>query len=522
MSNKTTLELEKLTIATEEQLSAFYEGEQKVFTDAYRIATGRDNLIIYRGYLIPKTMVSPSLFNNHFSLNEETFEEYTSKYTWINTAQVDTTLPRLRHKSDFDLCQIKLRYYPLEKLNKLCEDFYGENTYAHSSLTVQSATNGHYILECDSVSVVGHYDRFHEDDCNLTWSHHHDQYLLDDEVVYPEDDPDTAYHQDAVFMHNGIAYTDEEAALEGCIRDYHCTPDGHHYLKDDPNDILSKFTIGFEVEKSSINGYSGCGDPVDDEALFAGWETDSSCGVEGITNVYGLNNLDEFASHVNRSTYVDEETSSRCGGHINICDTTSSIKYWHIKSWCGLWWAMYRKRLRNDYSGGNKKVCPYESRGGQRYQAIREKSISGGKQLFELRLPNRVRNGEQLIRRFQLSQTWMRCVHAFATEDWTYSTQRYTDVVKGVPDWAYDNNSEAVTAHLKATTNLMAEVPPHIYNRMRFLIEGSKEQLLESYADQPLGLLTVIRLTYAFQVYIETERYAPLPDSITSAINQYL
>ena len=68
----------------------------------------------------------------------------------------------------------------------------------------------------------------------------------------------------------------------------------------------------------------------------------------------------------------------------------------------------------------------------------------------------------------------------------------------------------------------MADVPPHIYNRMRFLIEGSKEQLLESYADQPLVLLTVIRLTYAFQVFIETERYAPLPDSISSAINQYL
>jgi hypothetical protein len=322
-------------------------------------------------------------------------------------------------------------------------------------------------------------------------------------------------------MQNGVAYTDMDAALEGCIRDYHCTPAGNHFIKADPNDVLSKFTIGFEVEKSSVDGNNECGEQVDDQPLFAGWETDSSCGVEGITHVYSLNNLKDFSNHVYNSPYVDEETSSRCGGHINICDTTNTIKYWHIKSWCGLWWAMYRKRLRNDYSGGNKKVCPYESRGGQRYQAIREKTMSSN-QLFELRLPNRVRNGDQLIRRFKLSQTWMRCIHAYATEDWTYSTRKYTDVVKGVPDWAYDNNNEVTTSHLKATTTLLADVPPHIFNRMRFLIEESKEQLLESYADQPLGLLTVIRLTYAFQVYIETEPYTPLPYSINSAINQYL
>jgi len=521
MSNITTLELEKLTIATEEQLSAFYEGEEKVLTDAYGIAAGINNLVIYRGYLIPKTMVSPALDIDSFSLNAETFEEYISKYTWIETANTNSSSNRLRHKTDFELCHVNLRYYPKEKLCALSEEYYDENSYAHVDETVMCA-QGTYITQRDSIHVYGHYDPFHENDDNLTWSEHHDQYLLDEEVVYPMDDDCVPYHQDAVYMHNGTPYTSEEAAFKGCIRDYHCTPDGHHFLKDDPNDILSKFTIGFEVEKSSVDGYSGCGDPVDDEALFAGWETDSSCGVEGITNVYGLNNLDEFTDHVDSSSYVNEETSSRCGGHINICDNTNSIKYWHIKSWCGLWWAMYRKRLRNDYSGGNKKVCPYESRAGQRYQAIREKSICGGKQLFELRLPNRVRNGEQLIRRFKLSQTWMRCIHAFATEDWTYSTQKYTDVIKGVPDWAYDNNSETVTAHLKATTNLMADVPPHIYNRMRFLIEGSKEQLLESYADQPLGLLTVIRLTYAFQVFIETERYAPLPDSISSAINQYL
>lgn len=520
MSYITINKLERLTKATDEQISSYCSDGDKILTDAYGINTATNNLVSYRKYLIPKTEVSPAFENHTYALDEKTYKEYALKYTWINVAHFNATII-LRHISDFGVCQSNLKYYPLDKLNKLDEEFYAEDTYAHED-NCAITKNGTYILDGDSVDVYGYHDPMHKDECAITWSDHYDAYLLDEEVIYPEDDPDTAYHCDCVYMHDGTAYTTEEAAFEGRIRDYHCTPDGNHYLKEDPKDILSQFTIGFEVEKCSINGYSECGDPVDEEALFVGWETDSSCGVEGITHVYGLNNLDEFTNHVNSSSYVDEEASSRCGGHINICDHTSTIKYWHIKSWCGLWWAMYRKRLRNDYSGANKKVCPYESRGGQRYQAIREKTFIGNKQLFELRLPNRVRNGEQLIRRFQLSQTWMRCVHAFATEDWTYSTKRYTDVVKGVPDWAYDNNNEAVKAHLKATTNLMADVPPHIFNRMRFLIEESKEPLLESYADQPLGLLTVIRLTYAFQVFIETERYSPLTDSINNAINQYL
>lgn len=519
MSNITTTELEKLSIATEEQITSYYAGTDKILTDAYGIATAISNLVLYRGYLIPKTTVY--LNNTRSSLSSEEFIEATDIYTWINVSNYDDETPKLRHMTDFGFCTFKLRYYPKEKLRELSENFYDRNRLAHvAEVSVNAA--GEYILSDHSVSVYGNYESYHKNDDALVWSDHHDQYLLEDDAVYPEDDPDTPYHRDDVYINNGVAYTNEEAAYEGCIRDYHCTPTGQHFIKDDPNDVLSKFTIGFEVEKSSVDGYSNCGDLVDDQPLFAGWETDSSCGVEGITHVYSLNNLKDFSNDVYNSPYVNEETSSRCGGHINICDTTNTIKYWHIKSWCGLWWAMYRKRLRNDYSGGNKKVCPYESRTGQRYQAIREKTISGNKQLFELRLPNRVRNDAQLIRRFKLSQTWIRCIHAFATEDWTYATKKYTDVIKGVPDWAYNKSHEVNTAHLKATANIIADVPPHIFNRMRFLIEESKEHLLESYADQPLGLLTVIHLTYAFQVFIETERYTSLPESINNSINQYL
>ena len=520
----TILELKKLAIATAEQIDLYYNSENKddFLTDAYGEITPIVDLLLYQRYLIPKSMVAPIDLESEQNkgITESEMVIALAKHQWINVNQPRST-PVLQHVTDFGLCTVSERYFPKEQLHRLCPDFYEQDTYAHDHLTVQSAQRT-YILQRDSVHIYGHYERYHREDDTLLWSDHHDQYLLADEAVHPVDDPDELYHQDEVYMCDGDAYTNEEAYYDGRIRDYHCTPEGQYFLKSDPKDILSKFTIGFEVEKSSVDGYNACGDPVETEDLFAGWETDSSCGVEGITNIYGLNNLEIFKDHVNESAYVDEETSHRCGGHINICDNSKTIQYWHLKSWCGLWWAMYRNRLRNDYSGGNKKVCPYASRGGQRYQAIREKGINGGKQLFELRLPNRVRTGDQLIRRFQLSQAWMRCVHAFAIEDWTYSTTKYTDVVKGVPNWAYDTNCEATQTHLKATANLMADVPQHIYKRMRFLIEESKEMLLESYDDQPLKLLTIIRLTYAFQVYIETEPYAPLSNSINSSINQYL
>jgi hypothetical protein len=521
LTSTTKTKLEKLQFAPEKELRAYLDTPETlpIVTDAYGVRRESSEVRLYSGYFIPHNMISPKLDNSHQRLSQTLYEDYTNTYEWIDVGYLTEEQSQIFHKSDIGFCSHLERYFPKTKLYALSESHYDEGKLAHRDY-VDRDINGCYILNQDAVPVYGCYEKAHVDEDNLVWSDHHDMYLLRDDAVYPEDDPDTAYHEDSVFIHNDTYYTCQDAAYEGCIRDYHDTPNGEHYIKDDNKDVLSKFTIGFEVEKTEVDGYSNCGDPVDEQPLFVGWETDSSCGVEGITHVYGLNNLEKFEAHVHGSSYVNEPTSQRCGGHINICDNTSTIKYWHIKSWCGLWWAMYRKRLRNDYSGGNKKVCPYESRNG-RYQAIREKTMNG-KPLFELRLPNRVRNGDQLIRRFKLSQSWMRCVYAYATEDWTYSAKKYDDVVRGMPNWAYDNNNETTQAHLKATTNLMADVPTPIFNRMRYLIEESKEQLLESYGDSPLGLLAIIRLAYAFQVYIETEPYATLPESIQGAINQYL
>jgi len=521
MSNITTIELEKLTVATEAQLNKFYntdnhdEANTAIITDAYGFEKSVKDVICHGGYLLPKAKISPEVFSSNYSITTENYADYKLKYEWIKLSGL-----RIRHISDFKVCFSTGLMFPCDKLRKLDGLFYDEDTYAHKNYVSDSGYDD-YILTQDAVDVVSRYEKYHSSDEDLIYSEHHDQYVHLNDVVYPDDDPDTPYHEDSCYCRDDIWYTSQDVAEEGCIREYHCTPAGNHYLKDDDTDILSKFTIGFEVEKTSVNDCTEQGEHVGDEPLFAGWETDSSCGVEGITHVYGLNNLDEFSNHVKYSSYTDEPTTSRCGGHINICDTTHTVKYWHIKSWCGLWWAMYRRRLRNDYSGGNKKVCPYESRGGQRYQAIREKSIGNGKLLFELRLPNRVRDGEQLIRRFKLSQTWMKCIYAFATEDWSYSTKKYADAVRGMPNWAYDDASKA-ERELTNIAEMMPHVPLTIYNRMRFLIEESKAELLESYENNEAGLMHVIQLTYAFQVYIENEPYKRLPDCISSPINQYL
>jgi hypothetical protein len=310
------------------------------------------------------------------------------------------------------------------------------------------------------------------------------------------------------------------------IRDYHDTPEGEHYLKPDADDILSKYTVGFEVEKLYIDGNSSEGSPHDEEALFVGWETDSSCGVEGITNIYSLNNLELFEKHVNSSYYVNEDTNSSCGGHINICDNTNRLRFWHIKNWLGLWYAMYRRRLNNEYAASNKKACPYIAKTGPKYQAIREKTIDGQKALFELRLPSRVKTGHQLIRRFKLVQAWIKCVNAYVNEEWQYTLTEYDDKHAGVPDWAnFTDALEGKTALYDIAADTARFINEHISNqtqkRIRYLLEQSKNELLAIYGPTP-SLMHVIKLSYAFQAYCEIPDNEPIASELREEISAYL
>jgi hypothetical protein len=164
---------------------------------------------------------------------------------------------------------------------------------------------------------------------------------------------------------------------------------------------ISPFLVGFEVEKTEVNGSSDQGDFVEETPLFAGWETDASCGVEGITHAYDpldAQRVNQFRQDLLDSLeYVNEPTDGSCGGHINVSSTehTPRTLLERFRIYAPLWYSVYRKRLGNEYCGQYDKKCEH---GQDKYSPVRTRSFG-----IEIRLPRRVTCDEVLLRRFQ----WM-------------------------------------------------------------------------------------------------------------------
>lgn len=374
----------------------------------------------------------------------------------------------------------------------LDEEFYGDNSFCHTSVATQNL-NGEYICTNDAIYTAhGYY--MHEEDENLRYNHYHSYHvnLEDDDTVYNIDDEEWALGSDSIYWcgewYRQRPYNDKEV-----IHEYHRGPSPEVFTQDDDS-RLSKWTIGFEVEKTAVNGESSSGEPVDDEPLFAHWETDASCGVEGITNVYGLNMWDKFKADVDQSYLLDEPCDHRCGGHINFAHRDNVIDVWHIKPWLGLMWSMYRRRLTQEYCSRNKKANPYDCKNSH-YGTIVEKTCSTGK-MFELRVPRRVSSRQVLLRRFGLMQNLITCIDKFANEEFDHTKAKYDDQVKGKPNWLPDTNQ-------KVDWCVIEHIPEPTYRRMRYLIEISKRKLLEAYQDNTAGLIEAVFFAYIFQAYID-------------------
>lgn len=148
----------------------------------------------------------------------------------------------------------------------------------------------------------------------------------------------------------------------------------------------SKFTIGMEVEKNRF--------AVDIEELvgFKGFETDSSCGYEFITDILPLlppslwrnkifnmlHQAKRFIEDEYSPSYLRKEKSVcrysgyvsnfyKCGGHITLgCDGMSGRELqMRFRRVSGLLMAMFEKRLQNSYCSNNILMMPTEPTGNQ-------------------------------------------------------------------------------------------------------------------------------------------------------------
>jgi len=173
-------------------------------------------------------------------------------------------------------------------------------------------------------------------------------------------------------------------------------------------DYDAKFTIGFEVEKNRLSRGA-----VKQYPLFCGFERDSSCGFEAVTNILPLLPSGQWRNKVfsmmHDAKRIIEDSSSpsdmRCGGHITIaCEGMTGQELLEaIRVNSGIIFALFRKRLQNYYCKRNlflentdlvDVVHEYHS------HKFATALVKGN--CVEFRLVSRFQSVKQMMRRYEL------------------------------------------------------------------------------------------------------------------------
>lgn len=183
------------------------------------------------------------------------------------------------------------------------------------------------------------------------------------------------------------------------------TSQKHNFTRDENNDIQAKFTLGIEVEKNQFSRNA-----VKEYPLFAGYEYDSSCGVEAVTNILPLLPKGKWRNKVfnmmfEAKSIIESPSDYRCGGHMTmgVDGLTGDELRQKIRKNAGLVLALFRHRLKNHHCNGNLTMVSYEERSSwmngypDRYHVLLTKSNT-----VEFRLVARFDNVKQMMRRYEL------------------------------------------------------------------------------------------------------------------------
>ena len=232
-------------------------------------------------------------------------------------------------------------------------------------------------------------------------------------------------------MTNEIEYQIEDNYYRGHVQRYHGSPTPRNLAKGAKNkdianlktadkrnvidlgngDYDSKFTIGFEVEKERLSRGA-----VKEYPLFCGFERDSSCGYEAITNIVPLlpsglwRNKVFSMMHDARRIIEDQYSPSnyKCGGHVTVaCEGLTGQELMDkVRVNCGIVYALFRKRLSNYYCKRNLFLEDISQQNEPRevhyYHSTRYATALVKDNCLEFRLVSRFQSVKQMMRRYEL------------------------------------------------------------------------------------------------------------------------
>lgn len=276
--------------------------------------------------------------------------------------------------------------------------------------------------KCESWDgVIGHDESFSEHD-DYRWVEYgqaEDQYVHIDDCCYCCDIDAYAHNDDCHWSEDDEEYYyDEDEMPENsssdCIKSYHSNKSPINFNEGWKHSV---FSIGFEIEKKHFINEGGeeahdRGDYVGSYDFFCGFETDSSCGVEGVSNILALSSPRSASRKVvfdfidDAKAIIDSPCDRSCGGHITV-----SVKGYNdgydivdkMRQTLALMYALYRYRLKRSYCNQNK---PAKKENNAKYSPV---NVKGSR--VEFRLPSAVKNTTQLKLRYDLLYKMM--YHSF-------------------------------------------------------------------------------------------------------------
>lgn len=236
-------------------------------------------------------------------------------------------------------------------------------------------------------------------------------------------------------MNTGIKYQLTGEARRGSVVTYHNKPNAlmlnktkhridvaglrsavqRSAFKIEGGEIASRFTIGMEVEKTSLHRGA-----VREYELFCGFETDASCGYEAVTHVLPLLPQGQWRTKVfdmmhKAERIIDDRFSPSdrsCGGHVTLSvdGMTGAEMIVATRKYSGIILALFRHRLKNSFCGGNTNMRDLNTerssvfsanddrfRHHSRYQLALVKG-----NLLEFRVVARYESVKQMMRRYEL------------------------------------------------------------------------------------------------------------------------